>query len=555
MSLSNSSLPFDRSLLPTVERRLASEVAKRKAKKVQAGPGGLIKFIRYFWDVLEPQTEFVDGWPLHAICLHLEAITFNKLQPPRLLENVPPGFMKSLVTNVFWPAWEWGPMDLGHLRYVAFSYAASLTLRDNRRFLSLLQSAKYQTLWGDKFNLLKVGEELVSNDKTGWKLASSVGGVGTGERGNRVLVDDPHNVKEQESKVIREGTVTWFQESIQSRLNDLKKDAIIVIMQRVHESDVSGAIIESMPEYENLCIPMEYDEGRHCQTSIGWTDPRSEDGDLAWAGRFDTEELKVFKRRPYLWSGQYQQMPVPRGGAIIKDEYWQPWTEDKFPEFEFVLASADTAYTEKEENDPTGFSVWGMFRDKNDRPRVMLMWAWEKHKELHGQLPEKKPSETKRNYDVRCMKADAWGIVEWIAYSCRRFRVDKLLIEAKASGLTVAQEMQRLYREDGWSIELIKPVGDKIARTHAVEPSFAAELIYAPAEIEDGMVAFPDWAQKLINQTASFPKAPHDDMHDSMTQALSWMRQQGLISHNFESAAELREAMEFKPQDRALYDV
>ena len=530
-------------------------MARRKAKREQGQRGGLIKFIRYFWDVLEPQTEFVDGWPLEAICRHLEAITFGELHPPRLLENVPPGFMKSLVTNVFWPAWEWGPMGLPHLRYVAFSYAASLTLRDNRRFLSLLMSEKYQAIWGDKFNLLKIGEELVSNDKTGWKLASSVGGVGTGERGNRVLVDDPHNVKEQESKVIREGTVTWFQESIQSRLNDLKKDAIIVIMQRVHEADVSGAIIDTMPEYEHLCIPMEYEEGRHCETSIGWSDPRSEDGELAWAGRFATEELKVFKRQPYLWSGQYQQMPVPRGGAIIKDEYWQPWTEEKFPEFEFVLASADTAYTEREENDPTGFSIWGIFRDRNDNPRVMLMWAWEKHKELHGQLPPKRPNETKRDYDLRCMKADAWGVVEWIAYSCRRFRVDRLLIEAKASGITVSQEMQRLYKEDGWSIELIKPVGDKVARTHAVEPSFAAGLVFAPADIEDDQIVFPDWAQRAINQSASFPKAPRDDIHDSMTQALSWLRRQGLIAHNFEMAAELREAMEFRPEPKALYDV
>lgn len=511
--------------------------------------------------MLEPQTEFVDGWPLEAICDHLEAITFGELNPSRLLINVPPGFMKSLVTNVFWPGFEWGPMNMPHMRYVAFSYAASLTMRDNRRFLALLESKKYQDLYGDRFSLVKVGEELVSNDKTGWKLASSVGGVGTGERGNRVLVDDPHNVKEQESKVIREGTVAWFQESVQSRLNDLKKDAIIVIMQRVHESDVSGAIIESMPEYEHLCLPIEYDSERHCETKIGWSDPRTEDGELAWPERFAEEELEVFKRLPYLWAGQYQQTPRARAGSIIQRSYWQPWdaqaahefgvaiSDDgtpKYPAFEYVLASADTAYTEKEENDPTGLTIWGLFRDRQERPKVMLVWAWAKHKELHGQLPERRLNETKRDYDLRCMKADAWGIVEWIAYSCRRFRVDKLLIEAKASGITVAQEMQRLYREDGWSIELVKPVGDKVSRTHAVEPAFAAGLIYAPDE---------DWSEKVIDESELFPKGAHDDRHDSMTQAISWMRRQGLISHNFEFNAELREQLVFKSTPKALYDV
>lgn len=246
---------------------------------------------------------------------------------------------------------------------------------------------------------------------------------------------------------------------------------------------------------------------------------------------------------PYAYAGQYRQAPTARGGSILKRDYWQLWEDDKYPAFEFVLASADTAYTEKEENDPTGFSIWGVFRDKNENPRVMLMWAWAKHCELHGQPIEKRPGETKKAYDIRSMPT--WGLVEWIAYSCRRFRVDKLLIEAKASGLTVAQEMQRLYREDGWSIQLVKPVGDKVARAHAVEPSFAAGLVYAPDE---------DWAEKMIAQAEVFPKGKHDDLVDSASMALKFLRESGLIAHNFETAAELRDAMEFRPEPKPLYD-
>src|SRR5215472_5407036 len=108
--------------------------------------GGLIAFVRYFWPILEPETPFVDGWPLWAMCEHLEAVTAGKIN--RLLINIPPGCMKSLLVNVFWPAWEWGPMKRSHYRYVTFSYSASLTERDNGKFRDLVTSESYRKLYG-----------------------------------------------------------------------------------------------------------------------------------------------------------------------------------------------------------------------------------------------------------------------------------------------------------------------------------------------------------------------------------------------------------------------
>jgi hypothetical protein len=106
----------------------------------------------------------------------------------------PPGFMKSLLVNVFWPAWEWGPCDLPHMRYILFSYSDEITTRDNNKMAMLIQSPGYRQLWGDRFIMSKTGERRLVNDKTGFKLATSVGGVSTGERGDRVLLDHPHNV-------------------------------------------------------------------------------------------------------------------------------------------------------------------------------------------------------------------------------------------------------------------------------------------------------------------------------------------------------------------------
>lgn len=172
---------------PLLERQIAlrRELLRRQAKEKHCRPGGLFEFVRYFWHVLEPKTPFVDGWAIRAICEHLEAVTFGYVN--RLLVNVPPGFSKSLLTNVFWPAWEMGPMNLPHLRTIAFSYASHLTERDNGKFLELLRSTEYQALYGSRFTLTQQGVEKVANDKTGWRYASSVGGVGTGERADRVV--------------------------------------------------------------------------------------------------------------------------------------------------------------------------------------------------------------------------------------------------------------------------------------------------------------------------------------------------------------------------------
>lgn len=488
----------------------------------------LLAFTRRHWSVLEPNTPFVDGWALEAICEHLEAVTAGEVN--RLLMNVPPGFMKSLMTNVFWPAWEWGPQRLAHMRFVTFSYAASLTLRDNGRFRDLLMSMDYQRLWGDRFKLRKIGEEKVTNDKTGWKLASSIGGVGTGERGDRVLLDDPHSVKESESDKVRQETVRWFREGMSNRLNDMEKSAIVVIMQRVHESDVSGSIIESAQDYTHLMIPMEYD-GRRYYTSIDWTDPRENDGELAWPERFSAKTVKDLKDilGPYGFAGQYQQAPSPRGGGIFKREWWQLWGNPddpqdpqfkKFPACDYIVASLDSAYTEKTENDYSALTVWGSYRDRNDMPKAILMNAWRDRLTIHE-------------------------LVEKVTATCKKFKVDRLLIESKASGHSVSQEICRLHSHEGFGVQLIDPGRiDKTARAYACQAFFSDEMIFAPDR---------DWSEMVIAEMASFPRAPHDDLVDSATQALKHFRDAGLLIHGAEMAADLGEQLAHKPNNKPLY--
>jgi hypothetical protein len=210
------------------DRRERARIARDYARlrEEQTGRGSLLNFVRYFSNVLEPpKRKLVEGWPLDAVALHLEAITFGDIT--RLMINVPPGFMKSLMLNVFWPAWEWGPMNMPYLRHLAFSYAQDLTTRDNNKLVKLVTSLQYQALWSDRFQMTKIGEHRPENDKTGFILATSVTGVSTGERGDRIRLDDPHNVIKIESDDVMTKTVRFVRESMSNRLND-DESAIVI---------------------------------------------------------------------------------------------------------------------------------------------------------------------------------------------------------------------------------------------------------------------------------------------------------------------------------------
>lgn len=520
--------------------------------------GGLLPFIRYFWHLLEPTEPFVEGWALSAMCQHLEAVDRGEIQ--KLLITVPPGSMKSLLCSVFFPLWQWGPRNKPQQRYLNFAYAAHLTQRDNDRMLQILQSAEWRELWGPRivtmkdergrrftihkgFGLRSAGKEKIATDKTGWKLATSVGGVGTGERGNVVILDDPHNLKDDNSEVVRPETVRWFKEAMSNRLNNMKKSVIIAIMQRSHEADVAGEIIDNDMGYVHLNIPMEYEEDRHCVTmlqtpstlsndGIFWEDPRSYDGELMWPERFDDSVVAAIKKLgDHVWVGQYQQRPEPRGGAIIKRAYWKhyaiPMTgkrKGKWPEFEYVLASLDSAFTEKTENDPNGFSVWGVFQGPDGSMCAMLLMAWRKWLTLGGTSKFDQKRKLQSWNDYKAETEQHWGIIQWIRYECQRFKVDQLLIENKANGADIYNECLKHAEHDPWAMTLIDPKNlDKLARINRVQPIFAEGLVWA--------ITDKAYAKTAIDEMAAAPRGRFRDITDSATQALWYLRKNGYLEH------------------------
>ena len=462
------------------------------------------------WKAVEPKQKFVDGWPLRAMCEHLEAVTDGDIK--RLIINVPPGSMKSLLVNVFWPAWEWGPRRQPSTRYFTAAYSASLTERDNERMRLLVSSPDYQRRWGDQF---RPGDSKIkfANDKTGWKIASSVEGTTTGERGDRIIIDDPNDIQKTESPVTRERVRRWLNEVMPTRLNDPERSAIILIQQRTHQEDATGTLLNPAlggDEWTYLMIPMEYDPEWVCgQTVIGWVDPRSERGELYWPERYTPQSVAGLKLRlgDYAWAGQMQQHPEPRGGAIIKRDWWKLYgkpDEDpttvklRFPPFEYVVASLDSGLTDNKDNDPSALVVLGVWTEPNTlRQAVMLIQAWQDHLQLNP-------------------------LVKRVAATCDRYHAHALLIENKANGHDVNNELQRLFSRADWSRQLVDPTqaGAKVARVNSVTHLFEEGMIWRPNT---------DWAEMVIDQCAVFPRGAHDDLVDALTQGLRHLRERGIL--------------------------
>lgn len=296
---------------------LPSEIELDRAISAQSFAG----FVRAAWHVLEPVSPLKWGWSLDAICDHLEAVTAGEVK--RLLINVPPGCMKSLLVGVLWPAWEWGPKGRPGTRYLGTAHKQDLAVRDNLKCRRLIQSEWYQSRWPMKLTGDQNAKTKFENDSTGFREAMAFGSM-TGSRGDRVLLDDPLSVDHANSDADLKSAEITFTEALPTRVNN-DDSAIVVIMQRLNEKDTSGIIIKRDLGYTHLCLPMRFEAERRCITSIGFRDPRENDGDLLFPERFPEATVKGLEKTmgSYAAAGQLQQRPAPREGGMFK-KAWFP---------------------------------------------------------------------------------------------------------------------------------------------------------------------------------------------------------------------------------------
>ena len=533
-------------------------------------------FLQKAWRYID-SSPFTDGWPIEAVAEHLQAVVDGDIR--RLIINIPPRCSKSSLTSVAFPAWVWAqpwasPTSGPGVQFLHASYAQQLSLRDSVKCRRLIESPWYQALWGERFKL--TGDQNTKtrfdNDRNGSRLSTSVGSALTGEGGSIIVVDDPNAAQEAFSEATIASTIEWWDSALSTRLNDPKTGAFIVIQQRLSEEDLTGHIMsKDQGEWTHLCLPMRYEWRRHSYSTYGdteWNDPRgcdeegnslvaiNEDGErvavsieaeydleqregaLLWPERFGENEVTILEKQlgPWAAAGQLQQRPEPKGGGIIKREWWQVWENRIYPNMDTIIACLDTAYTTKTENDPSAMTVWGVFtQDVNataanmaasrygDRveffrqhtdtnPRVMLMYAWQGRYELHD-------------------------LVAKVAETCKDFGVDNILIENKAAGHSVAQEIRRLFGASQFGVQMYDPKSmDKLARLYSVQHLFAEGLVYAPVR---------PWSEMVITQVGTFPKGKHDDLVDTVSMAMRHLRDTGILIRSSEWAAEMEANLAF----------
>jgi predicted phage terminase large subunit-like protein len=288
----------------------------------------LAHFIKYGWPNIDP-ADYIANWHIDAIGEHLQAVTNGDCR--RLIINIPPRHMKSLSVSVAWPAWTWAQKKHSAnsgpgVGFLCMSYAQNLSIRDNVKCRRLIESRWYQQRWGERFEMAPDQNTKMrfENDQGGYRIASSVDGQGTGEGGDIVCIDDAIGAKDALSPTIRYGVNEWYDGTMSSRLNNPKTGAFVLVMQRLHEDDLVGHVLQrdAPGEWTHLCLPARYE---HDHPAVWIRDPRKEDGQLLWPERMGEKEVTTLETSmgSYAAAGQLQQRPAPREGGMFKRAWFE----------------------------------------------------------------------------------------------------------------------------------------------------------------------------------------------------------------------------------------
>lgn len=494
------------------QRREAMELADLNRLLAEQS---LFEFVQQAWHVLEPTTSLAVGWHIEAICLHLEAVTRGEIQ--LLLINVPPGHMKSLLVNVFWPAWVW--LKHPSWRVIYATYAKDLTERDSVKCRDLIQSQWYRETFTPAWKLSddQNAKDFFTNDAGGFRIALSVGGQGTGYRGDCIVADDPISAEDSFSEACRKKVIRWWDKTMSTRLSQPKKGAKVIIMQRLHQEDLSGHVI-TKKTYQHLKLSSEYNAKQKTITfaqktdpSTGlkykeklWEDPRSVDGELLFVALFDAEVLAQAKidLGSDGYAGQHLQEPSDPLGGLFKKAHWRFWRPADaaglgtaprpdgcsnqlavvIPEVDKCCISLDAAFKDKETSDFVVFTVWGCAKADRylldvSRARMSFTKCVEVFKELVKTYPR--------------------------AYA--------RLVEDKANGTAIIDTLKKEIS----GLIAVEPRGGKYARAAAVQPQCESGNVYLP----EGAPFLADFVEEL----SAFPSGKNDDQVDSASQALLYL--------------------------------
>lgn len=442
------------------------------------------------------------GWHLDAICDHLQAVTDGGLR--RLLINIPPGLGKSLLVSVLWPAWVWTARP--EWRSIFASYSRDLVVRDAVKSRNLMGEEWYQKNFVDgewQFSDDMNRKDMFTNTATGRRISISVGSQATGFRGNCIAIDDPLNATDAQSKAARDAVIFWFDTVMQTRVDDPSRDAFVVIMQRLHEEDLSGHIL-ARGGYEHLCLPAEFEGNRKCVTYVRnerfFEDPRTVEGEVLFPALHPQHVLDSNKKTlgSMGYAGQFQQRPGAAEGGMFRYSWWRFWKhpttkpgnhprpkqcwdgEAKVaPKYQHVVGSLDAAFKGSATSDYVVFTVWGFHgSEKYLIDMVRAKMDFERTCKAFVELAKKHPN-------------------------CRKW-----LVEDKANGPAIVNSLKSIIP----GIVEINPEGGKEARAQVMQPFVEAGQVFLPDGVE--------WLQDYVDEFAVFPNGKHDDQIDSSSQAI-----------------------------------
>lgn len=460
----------------------------------------LSMFAREAWPLVEPKTQFRPNWHIDMVAEHLEALA--RLEIRSLIINMPPRHMKSLMASVFFPAWvwTWAPW----LRFLHASYAQELADEHSILTRTVVTSAWYQTRWGDTASL-EGGRQRVrafDNVSRGARFATSVGGTATGKGGDFIIADDPHNVKERESDIKRAEVASWWSTVMSTRGNDPKTDRRLIVMQRSHESDLTGHVLKTELGYEVLTLPARYEGTKVISTLRGRPvlDPRTTAGEPLWAGRFDDPELRRLERDlgPYDAASQLQQRPAPKGGGIFK------WA--KFRLYGARVRDALLAT-------PGALDSWVQTWDLNVKGVAGQSW-------IVGQVWARRGADAflLDSFRDRC---SLLAVAEAMVATLQRWpKALPIRVEDKALGPAVID----LLKSRIPGLLPYEPRGDKEVRARAVSPFVEAGNVWLPEP------EIAPWLDDFKAEVALFPRSATDDQVDCMSMALDHLFLSGIAA-------------------------
>lgn len=357
----------------------------------------LYRFMEACWEIVEPGSKFIPGWHIGAICDHLEAVSRGDIK--RLIINIPPRCCKSLTVGVFWPAWVWAHNP--GMKWLFASHQHELAVRDSVKMRTLLRSQWYQ----ERYPHVQIKHDqdtkkLYVNTMAGHRLSIGVDSGVTGEGGDILVVDDPHNAKEAiTSEAARANVIEWWDRTMSTRINPGSPvGAKLIIMQRLHGVDLVGHLLRKRElylkaraqaeaegidpddkelmnvdlsgsledfDYDHLCLPAQY-MSKHpfiSHTKLKYEDPRKVDGELLWEPGLPLSKIKELRKQMGAMgaAGQLDQMPSAEGGGQLKGEWFikvpaKDWPKDN--EFDEQIQSWDLSYSDDPEADYTcGFCM------------------------------------------------------------------------------------------------------------------------------------------------------------------------------------------------------